>query len=67
MAKGLDPQLLQNVALIVLVKTILESEGKIRLTEEDFAKVDALGPESAWTIDVDKNGDVVIGFSAKEG
>jgi hypothetical protein len=66
MAKGLDPKVMQDVALIVLVKTIVESPaGSIRLSKEDFARVDAMNPEDKWTIDVDKTGDVLISLVAK--
>ena len=66
MSKGLDPKVMQNVALIVLVKTMLEAPaGVIRLSKEDFARVDALDPKDQWTIDVDPDGDVLIRFIPK--
>lgn len=67
MGKSMDPKVMQNVALIVLVKTLLESpRGLIRLSREDFERVDALDPEDQWTIDVDVDGDVLIGFTPKK-
>lgn len=67
MSKGLDPKVMQNVALIVLVKTMLEAPaGVIRLTKEDFARVDGLDPKDQWTIDVDPDGDVLIRFIPKK-
>jgi hypothetical protein len=58
---------MQNVALIVLVKQMLEAPaGVIRLTKADFARVDALDPQDQWTIDVDPDGDVLIRFIPKQ-
>ena len=67
MSKGLDPKVMQNIALIVLVKTMLEAPaGVVRLSKEDFERVDALDPEDQWTIDLDPNGDVLIRFLPKK-
>ena len=59
----MDPKIMQSIALTVLVKTMLAStDGRIRLTKDDFEAVDLLNDADKWTIEVDKNEDVLIGF-----
>jgi len=66
--KGLDPKIMQNIALVVLVKKMNESpERMFRLTKEDFLAVDNMDDADKWTLEVDADGDVVVGLLAKGG
>lgn len=60
-SKGLDPKIMQNIALVVLVKQMIEApEGKISLTKEDFLNVDLLRDDDKWTLDMNDDGDVIV-------
>lgn len=58
---------MQQVALINLVKDVLHSpENRIALQQSDFEAVDLLDPNDQWTIDLDEEGVVWIGFTPKK-
>jgi hypothetical protein len=65
---GIEAEMMQGVALTLLVKSVMESlDGRIRLTEADFALVDTLSPEDKWTVELnEETGELLIGLMRKE-
>jgi hypothetical protein len=61
---AIEAQMMGGVALTNLVKSVMEApDGRIRLTEEDFALVDTLSPKDQWTIEVDEDtNEILIGL-----